>query len=1423
VAGSISPNPAKLQDFQVLKRLGAGGMAEVFLARKAGAEGTFKLLVVKRILPSYGTSRRFKSMFVQEAQLATRLNHPNIVQVYDFFDAGDEGHCLSMEYVEGVDLGVLVAACRAQGRTLDPWLSAWVIAEAARGLHYAHERKDERGQSLEIVHRDVSPQNILLSFEGAVKLTDFGIASGRLSEHQEGSIKGKFGYMSPEQARGERVDRRSDLYSLGVMFWELLTSRALHGPLGGEALLDMVRRGEVEPPSVYVPSLPQDLESVVMKLLQHGRDGRYGTARELASDLARILLRHQKLIDGADLEAALLDLTPPSKKGDPAPQEITNPDVPHPRTHRPGTSEPQAEPTAVEPREVRHVVLCSIRLFSTEGVPNGPLPRKVEAIRRMIAEIGYKRGIRFFWTSDREGRAIGGLAAKHSRAALDAALLALEIHEAIVGYDENVGVRAGISMVRGLASGFRDRDGNLVRFVLHDPGPQLAAIMQRDIREEETRVAGAVYRLLKGEFEWLPQREISLTDEPDQGVALPSYMHLHTIVRRLTEEERSGAQIILGREAELAELASGLHHATRATKEISTTRIVVGELGIGKTALVNAFCEDVAKQKVRILRLECTPVSTEVPFGTAAELIRELISANGTEPFEELARRIGALGGGSARGDQQSPMVARLAELASTARRALTREDEAIDQKRLTVSAFRNLLAALALDCPVVLVLDGFQWIDRASAELFLEVLRASDPIPLLGILVTRPEDRVAPFLEDRLMIRLEPLPESDLVAICENRLGVREGVLDVCTQLMPRAGGNPFFLLEMIEALLERGVLEIRDNPVPVLARKAGGELGYQLPFTIEQLVADRIGELPREERAIVEWLSIAGGPLRKAEVCELATLLGEEAIGRICARGICETRGELVDFRHPLTRQVAYTALAPEVRSRMHAELGDLLKSQPASRGLQAAVVARHFAHGNDDHKAADAYLEAAWAARAAHQLPLAAKYLRRALTHLQQTDRRIDVALEGLESIYRALGRRTERISALNNLRRRAHESGSGKLAALALLRVARLHLDEMALAKGLPIAQAAARIAEQCAYRQLSVEAEAITSEFLRELGDVQGALAACDRALASYGGERPKTGRTYAEVLRARGVLLRRVGRVREAVDAYAEALAVAKVCGARRLEARTKNALAYAMFVQGRYEDAIALAQDSIGLDLSMGGRFQVAKTLTNIGHAYARLGDFSRAKAYLGRAKEAHERYGDQDGWVDTLLVSAEVALECDEVELAERYLIEAATRIVSSQSAYDATHLKLVQACMLRCKRESKQAIQSALEGRRAAESQALVSYSLYGTALEAAARVDAGEIHAGTLLATTALGAVETLQGCEYGLEIRTLCADALKRSGSPQAKHALQLAVEYAGAMIEAIREQRLRQSFQNRPAVASLFETTPVPAMLAPGS
>jgi serine/threonine protein kinase/tetratricopeptide (TPR) repeat protein len=1475
--------PSQLAQFELIRRLGAGGMAEVFLAKKRGAEGTYKVLVVKRILPTHGTSRRFRTMFVEEAQLATRLNHPNVVQVYEFYDGGDEGQLLAMEYVEGPDLGRLMSSAKQKGTRIPPWVSAWVIAEAAKGLHYAHEKKDEGGGPLEIVHRDVSPQNLLLSFEGGVKIADFGIASAKMFVEEQGVLKGKFGYMSPEQARGEKVDRRSDLYALGVILWEALTGKSLHGGLGGEALLDIVRSGQVEPPSTYVADIPPELEAITLRALSAKREDRYPTGRDMAAAIGRALLQRQELVDASTLESTiahlfvrenthpgLSDLPPrPSPEqeqasasrepenrtqaaapmalsgleGGPAsvqapalPAVPLEPDEAEGRHLTPVGSRRVLQP-AEGPREVRHVAVITLRLHgidtyeTREGAIAG---RTADRLRTTLGDIAYKRGMRWTWISEVDARAVAGLGANPARAAADAAWLALDTHEALAGMKDDLSLPLGasIGVVRGIASGSRDPQGHLVRYTLHDPARFLADTLGRETPQGRTWVAGGVYRLVRHEFGWGDAPTLQLKAPP--GIELPHTMRIYALERSLSREERLGDVVnapsdLVGREVEKADLLAAYHQAvSEGGSGTTTSRAVVGELGIGKTALVATFVTELPPN-ARLVRVECSPSRIELPLSAIAELVRDIIGTSGEEPFDEVCGLIARAGGGAAHGDATNPMVARLAELATNRQAAGGDDEDATFRRRVVMSGVRNLFAALALTQPLVVVFEGMQWADKQSLEMLVEILKQPDPLPILLVFVTRQEDRVAPLLDGVMRIELRGLSTDEQVRLVETRLGVREGVRQVCADLMPRVAGNPFFLLEMVDALLERGSLEIREVEVPggepnhVLARSSLAEAsGPNLPQTLEQLVADRLTELPPAEHAIVDWLAVAGGPVATADLAKLAPDY-EESVVRLCARGLCDRKGEAIDFRHPLTRDVAYIALDAERRTRMHRELGEQLAQTSLARGLSAAIVARHFARGDSSSRAADFYLEAANTAKNSYLTQLAIRYFRRAIAHVPADDARAFAAHEALESSFRVTGRRRERVRHLELLRRAAKAIGTPRAACIALLRTAHFDLDEGRLAHGLPLVKRAAELAHGSSLSNLEIEAEALMSALLRESGDVQGALAACDRALSACD---PKVHpnvpvRARAEVLAARGILLRRVGRVREAVDGYVDAIAVFRKVGARRQEARARNSLAYAMFVQGRYEDAVALALASIQIDLSIGGRFQIAKTLATIGVAYCRLGDFGRGKAYLQRARDAHDRYSDQDGRSDTLLVSAQVSIEQNELDAAETFVRDAAALNAATGSIYIATQEAVTRASLARTRRDARAAIAYAAEGRRLAEGQALVSFHFYALALEASARVDAGEIHAATLLATTAMGAVEALQGCEFGLETRVLAADALKRAGSPQAPLAHQRAVDYATALMSTIRDGRLRRLFVQRPLVAGLFDATPVPRSLLP--
>jgi eukaryotic-like serine/threonine-protein kinase len=267
--------------YRLDRRLGGGGMAEVFIGSTMGAEGFSRKVAIKRVLPGYSDNPGFSQMFVAEAQISSQLVHPNIVSVLDFDRDAEARLFLVMELVDGKDLDALV------GTGLLPVpVVIFVIGEVLRGLGFAHDLPtgtDMRG----IVHRDVSPHNVLLSWEGAVKVSDFGIAKARAASEATASvfIKGKPAYMSPEQANGQRLDGRSDLFAVGVMLWEMLVGQRLFVAEDTRATLAAVLFGQIPRPRTVRPDVPKDVERVTMKLLERDLPARYATAEEAIADL----------------------------------------------------------------------------------------------------------------------------------------------------------------------------------------------------------------------------------------------------------------------------------------------------------------------------------------------------------------------------------------------------------------------------------------------------------------------------------------------------------------------------------------------------------------------------------------------------------------------------------------------------------------------------------------------------------------------------------------------------------------------------------------------------------------------------------------------------------------------------------------------------------------------------------------------------------------------------------------------------------------------------------------------------------------------------------------------------------------------------------------------------------------------------------
>jgi eukaryotic-like serine/threonine-protein kinase len=409
--------------YRLLERLGEGGMAEVFKAKSFGVEGFEKVLVIKRILPKLAEHPKFVDMFVHEAKLAVRLSHANIVQVFDLgrvdHPTGEPtSYFIAMEYVPGLDLASALTRCRRHKREVPLGMAVFIAAEVAKALDHAHRRRDEQSKPLGIVHRDISPQNVLVSWEGEVKVTDFGIAKAIDSivdesrDQEQGRVRGKLSYMSPEQSKAAPVDGRSDIFSLGTVLYEMITGQ---NPFTAPTAFETMRRvqaSEYPPIELFRPDAQKAVCDIVKKMLARDPKDRFSDAGRLhdellgyfyaagqrfgANDLAEFLTPFHEATAAPELAASVFEEEHVAAN-ERTPVEVprggtgaTRTAAPAPVTSsgREGGALPPVRPSELgQRREVTALVLCASAERDRDGV-RGEIGPLVERARGVLTRYG---------------------------------------------------------------------------------------------------------------------------------------------------------------------------------------------------------------------------------------------------------------------------------------------------------------------------------------------------------------------------------------------------------------------------------------------------------------------------------------------------------------------------------------------------------------------------------------------------------------------------------------------------------------------------------------------------------------------------------------------------------------------------------------------------------------------------------------------------------------------------------------------------------------------------------------------------------------------------------------------------------------------------------------------------------------------------
>lgn len=1338
--------------YSLIRKIGTGGMAEVYLARTQVAQGLAKTLVIKTILPGYGRSRHFVSMFIDEAKIALGLNHPNIAQVFDFGAVGDT-YYLAMEQVEGLDLLALLQVAAKAKRRLPYGISAYVAQQIAKGLDYAHRKVDDYGQPLGIVHRDISPQNVLLSWDGAVKIVDFGIARARHVHEEDGVIKGKFAYMSPEQARGEPVDCRSDVFALGIVLYEMVCARPLfHGK--GKDALEMVKAGHIPRPRDFAPELPESLERIMLKALAFNRTARYATARDLQHDLVKFQLEWAQktgsLVDSGALAALLAALVPPDERivhsaRPPAEAELhddghgshpshgghgshpshvagtsdlhANPLSGHAHTptglagaapisataaaaleaRRAGTAPPNEVTKAEGPetlhgrrdqvRERRHVYVLQSLLRGTEQLHDRIGPDGVAALisqfQQIARDVAFKHEAilevqRVAPTPGDEAapqpslRMVVGLPVAGEDDAGRAIRLALALLDALDGItaDSAPELQLALAIQRGVAVVSRRRDRQrTISFELEGATAAFTQRLAQQAKDGDVLVGGRVFRSARSEwnFEALPAMDLPLDDqiattgaspaddETDPGVRRARVYRLcgpKERAQRLQERQRPEGRLH-GRELQLKALRDLFRDIIVNRKKRQV--LLVGDTGVGKRTLVRTFLESVTTRDALVVRTLARVGTSMTPYGIIADMARDVLGLAEDAPSHEVERRLlRATSTLYTTEESQAEhrtvlqVLGRLLGVVAVGEAPVQDMDPGARRAAL-IQVMSRVERQLPPDKPLLIIAEDVHWVDQDSQELFAALLKVASARPVLGIMTSRPEPRVLRLAKELRMqpIFLEELPEEARRQLLNERFAPGQDIDALAEEIFARAGGNPFFVNEILDSLLDRGIVAADDDEGehPGLLRWVRRDAPIHVPSTIEDLLIARIDRLSPIKKETLLHAAVLG---RNVSAAALSALLGRPVrleLDELVRHGFLAARDGEYRFKNDMTMTVSYGLLPVEVRVEMHRIAASRIADSPSYRpGQDDALVARHLELAGDNELAAARYTRAA-----NHAIDLggnadAFRQLERALKLWPESSHARRFETHRLrEELLRRIARRPQQLRELHSLRREAELLGEPDKLALAHCLLAQFYIDVGKAPAASRAVAPALELARRSGDKLAEAEALRLRSAISRLVGNAEESLQLAERALAlcaEVAGEAtvPPTPclTARATILMSHGTTLWNMGRLEQAIESYAEALVIYRALAMPRQEARALNNMGIVFAALGEYEEALAHYKSALKIDQDVGDRSAIALKLANIGQCYADLGDTSRADSYLTKALMMAQHTGDLSAAAD-------------------------------------------------------------------------------------------------------------------------------------------------------------------------------------------
>ena len=1239
--------------YRLLERLGEGGMAEVFKAKSFGVEGFEKVLVIKRILPKLAEHAKFVDMFVHEAKLAVRLSHANIVQVFDLgrvdHPTGEPtSYFIAMEYVPGLDLASVLLRCRRQKRDVPLGMAVFIAAEVAKALDHAHRRRDEQSRPLGIVHRDISPQNVLVSWEGEVKVTDFGIAKAIDSivdesrDEEMGRVRGKLAYMSPEQSRAENVDGRSDIFSLGTVFYEMITGQnPFTAPTSFETLR-RVKAGEFPPVELFRPDVPKAVTDILGKMLaKHAKDrfpdaGRlhdellgyfYSAAERFgANDLAEFIGPFRENSTGPELAPSVFE-EEHIAANERTPVEVPRANTGNSRTANPSPLGPSTKDIAQafmrpselgQRREVTALVLC----LGSERDRDAPESEGTGSIMRRAGVVLNRYGATILESDATQITALFGLAEVDGRDTEAAVRAALVIQRARIG---GAAVCAGIHVARIVvdAQGEPVKDQRLAALVA------TAQLLSR-AADHAVCVSQLAARIIRQAF---------TTEElPVSGRTIPEG-------GRVVSNARPPSQMygrFVGRTDELRKLGDILAAATRRRAQVA---IVSGGKGIGKSRLTAEMERRLQKgnYNVGFYTATCPRSGCDVAWSGLTAMLQVLCGiqeGDDEAKIREVLPRLRALG---LQDEESSSVLHQLGATVAEEHASRRGAPASVVTASSLRQAFGRMAQGLCDDRLHVFAWDDAHNIDRPSLEAIVAAASRSPGLRAVFLLTVRDatEESTEPgpqlkkaHLVDAFVahkhlhtLDLGQLSDDDTAKFVSSRVNAKVVPPELLSFCRERAGGHPLFLEELLKELVDSGAVSTVSGG---LRLRLDGAMA--VPRSLRALIASRVARLPPELRAVTQAAAILGG---SASTEVLAALLGQKvsqvdrAIAQLAAKDLLRATGPAqADFASPTHGEIVLDLLPPEGRRELHAASAAAYMTAFGEEGVEHAErIASHLYEAGDRDRAASFYARAGAHKIRLGQLEPAIALFSRALDLADMERRTASELLQWLGALAGAVFH-VRRSPEISDLTRRALEriDAAGTVEERVSARV------DVARAVG------SANLFEECYRRldeafELTADRPELAEERRRALlieaeaavrgGDFTRAVRAVDKMEAMGPVEDARLLLVISSVRSAMMDLpaaLRALDRAEELSDPGDLAAACARA---------KQRALAY-LYCRD-YKTGIEASLQAVQIARAANLRYDIAVTLHNLGEAARRMADLPRAYAALTESLEIARAAGSE------------------------------------------------------------------------------------------------------------------------------------------------------------------------------------------------